>query len=339
MQKEDGSMPPGWNGPYHQPETPVRNTSHWLITFLKAYEISGDIEYEDAAKKCVRYLLSEEARPMGATFWHRNSKRKDRCNGLIGQAWTIEALAIAGEKLHMPNCKDLAKEIFLLHPFDEKCGLWKRVDVDGKTLDYDYVFNHQLWFAACSALIDDGEVRERVSTFMNGLEKNMEVDETGLINHFLMPKCGIRSKVHNAIIRAYLLQKGKRYTRLLEEGYQSFNLYAFALLKEKIPDHAFWHSDKFISCLDYIKLSSYRNGLRDNRYGFPYNPVGFENAFAMHIFPRHFEEDAHPTQHWVSLQIEEHFDFEKGLMAKNTEDPITLSARIYEATRLPNIEI
>jgi hypothetical protein len=39
FQKEDGSFPPGYNGSYDDPETPVRNTGHWLITFLKAYEI------------------------------------------------------------------------------------------------------------------------------------------------------------------------------------------------------------------------------------------------------------------------------------------------------------
>ena len=44
LQRDDGSMPPGWNGPYRQQETPVRNTAHWLITFLKAYEITEDRE-------------------------------------------------------------------------------------------------------------------------------------------------------------------------------------------------------------------------------------------------------------------------------------------------------
>ncbi|WP_295101702.1 hypothetical protein [uncultured Candidatus Kuenenia sp.] len=36
LQAKDGSFPQGCNGPYHDPETPARNTAHWLITMLKA---------------------------------------------------------------------------------------------------------------------------------------------------------------------------------------------------------------------------------------------------------------------------------------------------------------
>ncbi len=41
IQSDDGSFPPGHNGPYHDQETPVRNTAHWLFTMLKACEISN----------------------------------------------------------------------------------------------------------------------------------------------------------------------------------------------------------------------------------------------------------------------------------------------------------
>lgn len=35
LQRKNGSMPPGMNGPYGEEETPVSNTCHWVITFLK----------------------------------------------------------------------------------------------------------------------------------------------------------------------------------------------------------------------------------------------------------------------------------------------------------------
>ena len=35
IQKKDGSIPAGFNGPYHDTETPVRNTSHYLMLFLR----------------------------------------------------------------------------------------------------------------------------------------------------------------------------------------------------------------------------------------------------------------------------------------------------------------
>ena len=339
QQREDGSMPPGWNGPYNEKETPVRNTSHWLINFIKAYKISKEKKYRDAAKRCVSYLLSNDARPRGATFWHRDINRKDKCNGLIGQAWTMEALSIAGEELHLNECKKIAEEIFFLHPFDKKCGLWKRVDIDGKILDFDYVFNHQLWFAASASLIKNKEINEIINIFINKLNKNMRVSDDGLIYHFLSPDCNIKTRIYSVIIDLYLLKKGKKHHMLLREGYHSFNLYAFSLLRENFPSHSYWKADMFISSLNHIKLDSYRSYMENNKYGSPYNPVGFENAFSLYTFQDMFENADFLISDWVSWQIRKHFDFEASMMGKNTNDPITLSARLYEATRLPNVRI
>ena len=112
-----GHMPPGHNGLYHDPETPVRNSSHWLITFLKAYEISGEEQFCNAAHTLVEYLGGEELRPGSTTFLCRTNPQKDSCNGLIGQAWVIEALVEAYRVLKIPEALSLAEELFLLHPF------------------------------------------------------------------------------------------------------------------------------------------------------------------------------------------------------------------------------
>lgn len=49
LQREDGSFPPIRNGVYDEPETPVRTTSRWLTTLLKAYEITDEDRFFDAA--------------------------------------------------------------------------------------------------------------------------------------------------------------------------------------------------------------------------------------------------------------------------------------------------
>jgi len=337
LQREDGSMPPGWNGPYHQQETPVRNTAHWLITFLKAYEITRDKKYKDAAKKCVEYLLSDKARPMNATFWHRKTEKKDKCNGLIGQAWTIEALSIASKKLHIKKCKELAKEVFLLHPFDEKYGLWRRVDIDRKILDFDYVFNHQLWFAACGSLIEDNQITEIILMFIDTLDKKMKVDKKGLVQHFITTNGNIELTFYSTMIKLYMIKKGKIHNKLLMGGYQSFNLYAFSLLKQLFSSHPLWENLKFLLSLNNISSPYYKNLLKNNRYGFPYNPVGLENAFIIHTFSEQFKESSFLETYWLSWQLKNHFNFKTNMMEENTEDPITLSARIYEAVRLPNL--
>jgi hypothetical protein len=50
--KIKGYMPAGHNGPYFDPETPVRNTAHWCISFIKSYRISKRIEFREAAIHC-----------------------------------------------------------------------------------------------------------------------------------------------------------------------------------------------------------------------------------------------------------------------------------------------
>ena len=186
---EQGFMPAGHNGAYHDPETPVRNTAHWLITFLKAYEISGEAKFLDGAKQTISYLCSPEIRPMGATFWHRKNPSKDFCNGLMGQAWTIEALPVAAEKLAMPELFTLAEQVFLLHPIDQVSGGWQRVGVDGSHLAVDYTFNHQLWFAASGGLLAKASqsqaVNQKVQQFLDSLLSLFEVYPCGLIRHMM----------------------------------------------------------------------------------------------------------------------------------------------------------
>ena len=55
LQHEDGSMPAGHNGPYFDLETPVRNTGHWLMTFLKVYSITKKKIFFNAAQKALDY--------------------------------------------------------------------------------------------------------------------------------------------------------------------------------------------------------------------------------------------------------------------------------------------
>jgi len=190
----------GHNGPYHDPEKPVRNFGHWLITFAKCYEWTGERRFKDKVSELAEYLCSGEARPYGYSFCHRSNPDKDRCNGLIGQAWTFEALAEASAILRDEGYGALAEEVFFQHPFDYRLGLWRCLEIDGKVLDLDATFNHQLWFAACSSLIRsemENEIKERVTRFLDCLDKNLALLNNGLvlhpIDHLLNAKLEARS--------------------------------------------------------------------------------------------------------------------------------------------------
>ena len=181
-QSKDGSMPPGHNGPYHDPETPVRNTAHWLFTFSALCEKTGEQKWAKAAHKAADYLCSKQARPMNATFWCRKNPQKDFCNGVIGQAWAMEGLLKAAEVLLREDCYKTAEAVFLLHPFDESKSIWQRVNVDGSYITFDATFNHQLWFAAIASQLKHTELAQKRSiAFVNKVTKKLDLYMTGVV--------------------------------------------------------------------------------------------------------------------------------------------------------------
>ena len=344
-----GHMPAGHNGSHQDPETPVRNTSHWIITFLKAHQITGEEKYLNATEQCLSFLTNEKTRPHGYTFHHRNIMGKDACNGLIGQAWTIEALVAAGNQLGKSNLLNLAKSVFLLQPFSRRLGAWQVIDIDGSNKGYDFTLNHQIWFAASGAQIveaatESNQIECQVVQFLDELDSNLHLYPSGLIYHNIHPYrsltkigiCGLEN-VRRRRIPMPALELFRPETKMNQRkkaiGYHSFNLYALAMLKKSFPDHVFWQSDIFDRLLEYGQSTTFRNELDINPYGYSFNCSGIEMGFAIDVF----EKNNHQVRDWVSEQFKRTYDTETHLMTKNTMDSATLAARFYEVTRLPNI--
>ena len=100
LQNNDGSFPKGHDGPWYYTDTFLRTTAHWALLISKAYELTGEKNFEEATIKACDYLICNKARPYNLTFHCRaESSDKDQCNGLIGQAWVLEALIVIGQQL------------------------------------------------------------------------------------------------------------------------------------------------------------------------------------------------------------------------------------------------
>jgi len=344
----DGSFPPGHNGPYYDEELPLRNTAHILVLLLKAYKLSGEEKYKNAALKALSYVMSDDRRPMGATYWVRKKPEKDFSNGLIGQAWVLEALAYAAEALEDDTLTLQAEEVFLLHPFDPALARWRVVNVDGSYDPVDMTFNHQLWFAAAgSYLKNNDEIISQVRQFLDKLNINLQLYDNGLIVHALgglqHRKQPLRRRLKQAV-KSFLLERGKPpYTNKVINkaiGYHAFNTYAFAMIYQNMPDHRFWESETFSRVLKFLLTDLYRDGLQYyapdpahkqgkelpyNRFGYPYNPPGIEVAFTIQTFSEYFGEGYKElVASWLNMQKEEVM----------TDDEVTLAARMYEAVRL-----
>lgn len=345
-QRSDGSFEPGWNGPYKDPETPVRNTAHWLISLLKAYDLTGSHEFKHAAIKAADYLISPGTCPMNGSFYCRKNPQKDFSNGLIGQAWAIEALVIAAERLENEAYLKKALEVFEKHYFNEDLGLWRILNVDGSYNVIDMTFNHQLWFALAGAMLtsycQSKNVAAKVIRFLDKAnESNFTVANNGRIIHAVRYSSLVR-RVGKFVLKSYrperiIIEKGM--ARHKEIGYHGFNLYAFAVLKPLLPKHIFWKNKSLKKSLTYINDKYFFKSLEKNKYAYPYNPSGFEIALAIERFSEYINPSVHSPEWWVNKQMACCLDRDSYLMTQNTMDPVTLAARLYEATRLSNFKI
>jgi len=363
FQTNEGSMPAGHNGPYNDNETPVRNTSHWLITFAKAYELTNDRIFINAVQKAAHYLISDKARPHKYSFFHRKNSQLDSCNGLIGQAWTIEALAIASMILNNTKYSDLGEEVFLQHNFNYDYGLWNRLEIDGEIKSIDPTFNHQLWFAACAAQLK-GARKEKCDSIINNfilkLPDNLSIINGGLIFHPIKVEGMIKEKYDKKTVKILIRiaisklldmivnnvsrkEKQKIKTKKMiykSIGYHHFNMYAFALLKNIYPDLNYWNRKDFLSTVQFLLDKEYKNKIETNSFGYPYNPPGFEVPFALEKLSKLDDNELEVlSKYWINKQINKSYNSKNKTMDRNTIDPLTHSARLYESTRLRNLEL
>jgi hypothetical protein len=350
LQNEDGSMPAGHNGPWMDIDTPVRNTAHWLITFLHAWEFTDEYEFKTGAELALNYLCDRKVRPYNSAFICRLGSGKNSCNGLIGQAWALEALVTAAAKLKQKDYLDLAKSIYLMHHFSINSGLWSVIDIDGKDLGRMETINQQIWFAAIGAKIlelqFDKVIDLQIRTFMKNILSYLIIDKEGCIQHrFAAPKSNVAT--HMRSFRRNLIRLTKdnadgtdknsaegQYLKMLSIGYHSFTLFGLALLVNSFPDAGIKKSDKIRGALNYISSSNYHTEILKNPYCFGYNPTGIELAHVIGEFADNREEVFRIQQNWLNKQFKETFNFKAYLMNRYTSDPQTLAARLYECTSL-----
>lgn len=358
-----GYIEGGHNGPYNHEETPVRNTSHWILTFSYLYKTTKNRKFYNAVRKCANYLLSNEARPMNAAFHCRKNRSADFSNGLIGQAWAIEGLVEAYKITNDSQYINCALDVFHLHPFSPIDGLWKIVNVDGSIKGFDMTFNHQLWFAAAGTelfkVTYDEKIFNELNVFFERITQNLEFYKNGLIRHLIEPKKTLYNKMKyfgKKIYNQKLNILDKKTMKYKEIGYHCFNLYAFAIIKNNGFQLQLFDSNKFTNSIKYMLSGEYIKGLLDthhekdivmpklltkvnvNRYGYAYNAPGFEVPYIILTFKDKINDQNidEIINYFITKQFQYTFDSSLNTFSKNTEDPKTLTSRIYEITRYLN---
>ena len=270
LQREDGSFPPGRNYTYDEPETPVRTTSHWTVTLSEVYDITGKNKFREAANAAVDYLLSDEVRPHGYTYYCRDAPGKDRCNGLVGQARPILGLTYAGGILNREDAINTAEKVFLHHPFNKRMGAWEKIEVDGEKMSFDRTLNHQLIFAKSAIYLAKrkSKVSKNIVLFLDKLKNNMRIYDDGLIKHYIYNELfysfnlifdSVRHKslIQNKIASIYYdITKQKRKKEI---GYHSINIQALGMLRQHYSNHSLWKINKINHAIEFAKSNYYQS--------------------------------------------------------------------------------
>lgn len=327
-----GRMPSGHNGGYHDIESPVRNTAHWIISFSKAYKLTGDILFYEAIISCTHYLKNEKLRPSKTTYTCRDKEGKDKCNGLIGQAWVIEGLITGYEIIKDEEILLIVEDLFLLHPFSKEKKMWHRVQPNGDVLGLDCTFNHQLWFSMAGFKILNSKynktIEERCLSFFEGISSNIKTSNSGRIGQAV--KQGLGQDLIKFNVKRILRRNEIEYMRLKEVGYHAFNTYAFSEIYCLYPEIEFFKTKLYSKIIKYLASYEYTTEVYNSTYGFKYNPPGFEVLRTYLAHKNLLSNSENFVESLLNFHLTNNYNREQSSFTCNVHDVNTSAARIYE---------
>ena len=331
----------GCNGLYKDIDTEMRNTAHWVVTYSILYNIFKEKKYYDIVLKFGEFLLKDDNYGKnGAAICRINSN--DDTNGVIGQAWVIEGLLACYDITQNLNFINKAIKIFDSQKFVEEIGLWRICCSNGKDVGYDYVYNHNLWFAASGSLIlqrvNVENIRKKIIRFLECSKYTYGVQPSGCLYHLVNLNKNIVGKIKFRLKMCLTDFNIGKFQDLnyLEKGYHLFDLYGFAILKNKFPNNEEFNSFKLNKAISYGENKETINKLKMfkdfmNKYSFPYNSPAFEYPYVSMMLGKNYDDNF--AKQLLDFQFSELFDESTMMFSKNNEDPETLTARMYELMR------
>jgi len=327
----DGSFLPGRNNSWNDNVTPARTTSHYAIQLCKAYSLTKNIKYLQSAELAYNYLTSPELRPFDKTFNCRTEKNKNKCNGLIGQAWVIESLIHGAKYLRYNKLIELARSTYKLHEYNQNYHLYSPIEINGRILKPAKTLNHQLIFTAVGCMLIQATIDEHKPELLDFYKKlpNLALKyKNGILAHHVHygPNSIMRNTLRLLRYPIFL----KTYSRAI--GYHSFNLFSLGLAKSALPGSDVWDTPKLRKLIEQLHLAitskDYLEHIKTNSYAYAYRLVGPELLVFCRAFG--FDQLNEEIYRMVSFQLDQHWDKSENSLSKNTPDSDTLASRLYE---------
>lgn len=331
-------FPGGHNGPYLHPETPIRNTSHFVVLLANLLKSDLTNEKKELFKtnlnQLIRYLVDENPYFKNGQFIQRGLAN-DTCNGVIGEAWVIEALSINDNYVDVDNLLGrsvILKEMSKRADFEGGYRYAYRFDSKKGKLAPDFTFNHQLWLAASLEDCKEHKDNKFSNSFLSGaLNGAFKIRGEGLINHLYYGET-LKNRINRVAYKRVEFTRAKK-VNYKERGYHLFNLFAFAKIYKNQPNNLFFSSEIFNKSLQYVSLGFLEElSNEDNVYGSHYNVSAFEIPFIYQTFselnlislsPEEFED-------YMESELEKYWNAEVKCFCNNNVDLMTFMARVYE---------
>lgn len=145
QQAQSGAMPAGRNGPHNHQMTAVRNTAHWVQLFAvgDCLKVEGSAA---AMERAASWLLKQMDAHCDGLTRHRDEYGKSDTNGLVGQAWVVEALLRCYSAWSRPEFAMRARKIVTAHSIDPESGYWFERRTVGDANYVNRTLNQQVWF-------------------------------------------------------------------------------------------------------------------------------------------------------------------------------------------------
>ena len=344
-----GHAIPGHNGPHGHLDTPVRNTAHYLVIYTYLYKRTHKKEYANLCKSFADYLCNEQRKSKSGAIECMITDKFDHLNGVIGQAWVIEALLYYFEFSKDIRCLECAKNIFLSQKYNYEKHAFERIELDGRNIGVDVTYNHQVWFLACSSPLEDYypelEIRKIVEDFLsNGTDRDFRLYRSGDLYHAIAiesPRIDKKKFIKALATPIRSLCPQKLDLHYINRGYHIFDVYGFCILKERYGDLPFFSSRLYKKAVNHAKdietfnrrNNAYKYIKKEgdfNIYGYGYNSPAFELPYVSVVEGFYSEELCKKT---FQIQRKLMFDEQTGIMCRNNADVETWNAKTYEIVR------
>lgn len=271
------------NGPHQDKETEIRAMSHILyISCWLYHQNCHKPQYKLLCYELIDYIKKNGQLTKNGCYLIRNESGKDPGNGLVGQAWVLEALLYAAEVYKDDSILKVIEEHITNFKFDDRYKAWNYIGENGELLGVHQTFNQQVWFSSiCLKLNKESCHHKNALEFFRSHLKNVNLYDDGVIFHDTLLReinSSFVSKIKDKI-RGLRREKHKSIQRKRSVGYHSFNLVALLEYYSRYKEDEFFKSKAWFQILAAPSRDSFISDLSSNKYGYTYNQCGFELAY------------------------------------------------------------